>query len=90
VLIYPVLAAQFESFRDPLVIMFTVPLAVAGALLSLWYFGQTINIFSPIGQIMLVGLVTKNGILIVELANQRKAAGLSVMEMEMETSQAEG
>ncbi len=80
VLTYLVLAAQFESFRDPLVIMFTVPLAVAGALLSLWYFGQTINIFSQIGQIMLVGLVTKNGILIVEFANQRKAAGLSVME----------
>jgi multidrug efflux pump len=80
VLTYLVLAAQFESFRDPFIIMFTVPLAVAGALLSLWYFNQTINIFSQIGQIMLVGLVTKNGILIVEFANQRKAAGLSVME----------
>jgi multidrug efflux pump len=60
--------------------MFTVPLAVAGALLSLWYFGQTINIFSQIGMIMLIGLVTKNGILIVEFANQRKQAGLSVMD----------
>jgi len=75
-----ILAAQFESFRDPFIIMFTVPLAVAGAMLSLWYFNQTINIFSQIGQIMLIGLVTKNGILIVEFANQRKATGLSVVE----------
>ncbi|MDZ7359117.1 MAG: efflux RND transporter permease subunit [candidate division KSB1 bacterium] len=80
VLTYLILAAQFESFRDPFIIMFTVPLAVAGALLSLWYFSQTINIFSQIGMIMLIGLVTKNGILIVEFANQRKATGLSVME----------
>jgi multidrug efflux pump len=80
VLTYLVLAAQFESFRDPFIIMFTVPLAVAGALLSLWYFNQTLNIFSQIGQIMLIGLVTKNGILIVEFANQRKATGLSVIE----------
>ena len=71
VLIYLILAAQFESFRDPAVIMFTVPLALAGALLSLWYFNQTLNLFSQIGIIMLVGLVTKNGILIVEFANQR-------------------
>jgi multidrug efflux pump len=80
VLIYLVLAAQFESFRDPFIIMFTVPLALAGSLFSLWYFGQTINIFSQIGQIMLIGLVTKNGILIVEFANQRKAQGLSIRE----------
>ncbi len=80
VFIYLVLAAQFESFRDPFIIMFTVPLAIAGALLSLWYFDQTINIFSQIGQIMLIGLVTKNGILIVEFANQQKARGLSVTE----------
>ena len=80
VLVYLVLAAQFESFRDPLIIMFTVPLALAGALLSLWYFNQTINIFSQIGMIMLIGLVTKNGILIVEFANQRKAAGSSVTD----------
>ncbi len=79
-LVYLVLAAQFESFRDPLIIMFTVPLALAGALLSLWYFNQTINIFSQIGMIMLIGLVTKNGILIVEFANQRKAAGRPVTE----------
>jgi multidrug efflux pump len=80
VLVYLVLAAQFESFRDPLIIMLTVPLALAGALLSLWYFNQTVNIFSQIGMIMLIGLVTKNGILIVEFANQRKAAGASVTE----------
>ena len=69
-LVYLVLAAQFESFRDPFIIMVTVPLALAGALLSLWIFGQTNNIFSQIGAIMLIGLVTKNGILIVEFANQ--------------------
>ncbi len=74
-LIYLVLAAQFESFRAPFVILFTVPLAAAGALLALWYFNQSMNIFSQIGLIMLVGLVTKNGILIVEFANQRRAAG---------------
>jgi len=79
ILIYLVLSAQFESFRDPLVIMLTVPMALAGALFSLWYFNQTINIFSQIGQIMLIGLVTKNGILIVEFANQRKAQGLPVL-----------
>lgn len=80
VLIYLVLSAQFESFIDPLIIMFTVPLAIAGALLSLWYFNQTLNIFSQIGIIMLIGLVTKNGILIVEFANQRKAHGMSIAE----------
>ena len=79
-LIYLVLAAQFESFRDPFIILFTVPLALAGALISIWYFGQTLNIFSQIGIIMLIGLVTKNGILIVEFANQRKAAGLEKTE----------
>lgn len=79
ILTYLILAAQFESFRDPLIIMFTVPLAIAGALFTLWYFNQTINIFSEIGMIMLIGLVTKNGILIVEFANQRKATGLSVI-----------
>ncbi len=78
ILVYLVLAAQFESFRDPLIIMLAVPLALAGALLSLWYFGLTLNIFSQIGMIMLIGLVTKNGILIVEFANQRRARGRSV------------
>lgn len=80
VLIYLTLAAQFESFRDPFIIMFTVPLAIAGAVFSLWYFNQTLNIFSQIGQIMLIGLVTKNGILIVEFANQKKAQGLKVID----------
>ncbi|MDZ7715952.1 MAG: efflux RND transporter permease subunit [Balneolaceae bacterium] len=80
VLIYLVLAAQFESFRDPFIILFTVPLALSGALLSLWYFDLTLNIFSKIGIIMLIGLVTKNGILIVEFANQRQRAGLGLLE----------
>jgi multidrug efflux pump len=80
ILVYLILSAQFESFRDPLTIMFTVPLALAGAVLSLWLFGQTLNIFSQIGIIALVGIVTKNGILIVEFANQRKAKGLSIRE----------
>jgi len=76
VLIYLVLAAQFESFVDPAIILLTVPLSVAGAVLSLWLTGSTLNVFSQIGIIMLIGLVTKNGILIVEFANQRKRAGL--------------
>ncbi|NVJ85969.1 MAG: efflux RND transporter permease subunit [Algoriphagus sp.] len=80
VLIYLVLSAQFESFLDPLTIMFTVPLALFGALVTLWSFDFTLNIFSQIGIIMLIGLVTKNGILIVEFANQRKAHGMSVHE----------
>lgn len=74
-LIYLILSAQFESFIDPFIILFTVPLAVAGALLTLWDFSQTLNIFSQIGIIVLIGLVTKNGILIVEFANQRKEIG---------------
>jgi multidrug efflux pump subunit AcrB len=85
VLIYLVLAAQFESFIDPLVIMFTVPLAIAGAVLSLWLFDQTINIFSQIGMIML-GLVTKNGILIVEFANQKKQKGMLKREAVVEAA----
>ena len=80
VLIYLVLAAQFESFRSPFIIMFTVPLAISGALFTLWYFNQTLNIFSEIGMIMLIGLVTKNGILIVEFANQRREQGLDIIE----------
>ena len=79
-LLYLILAAQFESFRDPFIIMFTVPLAIAGAFMSLFIFNQTMNIFSEIGLVMLIGLVTKNGILIVEFANQKKAQGLSVVE----------
>lgn len=80
ILIYLVLSAQFESFADPLTIMFTVPLAIFGALGTLWIFDFTLNIFSQIGIIMLIGLVTKNGILIVEFANQRKAQGMDVDE----------
>jgi hydrophobe/amphiphile efflux-1 (HAE1) family protein len=75
-LVYLILAAQFESFIDPLIIIITVPMAIAGAFLSLWLFGQTWNIFSQIGTIMLIGLVTKNGILIVEFANQLKERGI--------------
>lgn len=88
VLIYLILAAQFESFIDPIIILLTVPLAVCGALLSLWDFSQTLNVFSQIGIITLVGLVTKNGILIVEFANQRKEAGLSKIEAAKEASAA--
>jgi len=80
ILIFLVLAAQFESFKDPLIVMMTVPLALTGALLFMWYFSITMNIFSQIGIIMLIGLVSKNGILIVEFANQRKQAGLSKIE----------
>ena len=77
VLIFLVLAAQFESFKDPLIVMMTVPLALTGALIFMWYFNVTMNIFSQIGLIMLIGLVSKNGILLVEFANQRKASGLN-------------
>ena len=80
ILIYLVLAAQFESFKDPFTIMLTVPLAIAGAVLSLWIFHQTINIFSEIGMIMLIGLVTKNGILIVEFANKKKIQGIPIKQ----------
>lgn len=80
VLVFLVLAAQFESFLDPLIIMFTVPLAIAGAVIALWFFDHSLNIFSQIGIIMLVGLVTKNAILIVEFANQKKASGLDKMD----------
>jgi hydrophobe/amphiphile efflux-1 (HAE1) family protein len=86
ILIYLVLSAQFESFLDPFTIMLTVPLALAGALLSLWIFDQTLNIFSEIGMIMLIGLVTKNGILIVEFANQKRKSGLPKMQAVIEAS----
>ena len=86
-LIYLVLAGQFESFKDPFTIMLTVPLALCGALLSLWMFGQTINIFSQIGMIMLIGLVTKNGILIVEFANQKREFGMNKREAAIEAAQ---
>lgn len=87
-IIYLVLAALFESFIDPFTIMITVPLALCGALISLWYFNQTLNIFSQIGIIMLIGLVTKNGILIVEFANQLKEQGRTVKEAIQEASAA--
>jgi len=86
ILIYLILAAQFESFRDPITIMLTVPLAIAGAVLSLWIFGHTINIFSQIGMIMLIGLVTKNGILIVEFANKKRELGIPMIQAVVEAS----
>jgi hydrophobe/amphiphile efflux-1 (HAE1) family protein len=86
-LIFLILAGQFESFVDPLIIILTVPMAVAGALFSLWLFGQTWNIFSQIGTVMLIGLVTKNGILIVEFANQLREKGKTKYEAIMEASE---
>lgn len=80
IIVFLVLSAQFESFIDPFIIMFTVPLALTGAILSLWIFDQTLNVFSQIGIIMLIGLVTKNAILIVEFSNQKKKTGLSKLE----------
>lgn len=86
-LIFLILAAQFESFIDPIIIILTVPMAVAGALFSLWLFGQSWNIFSQIGTIMLIGLVTKNGILIVEFANQLREQGLDKREAILKASE---
>jgi multidrug efflux pump subunit AcrB len=86
-LIFLILAGQFESFIDPFIIILTVPMAVAGALFSLWLFGQTWNIFSQIGTVMLIGLVTKNGILIVEFANQLREQGKSKYEAVMQASE---
>jgi multidrug efflux pump len=86
VVVYLVLAAQFESFKHPLVIMLTVPLAVAGALLGLKLTGQSLNIYSQIGLIVLIGLAAKNGILIVEFINQRRDAGLAFDEAVLEAA----
>ncbi len=86
ILIYLILSAQFESFVDPLIIMFTVPLAICGAFISLYIFKQTINIFSEIGMIMLIGLVTKNGILIVEFANKKREEGIPKIQAVLEAS----
>lgn len=86
-LIYLILAAQFESFIDPFIIILTVPMAVAGAVFSLWLFGQSWNIFSQIGTIMLIGLVTKNGILIVEFANQLREEGTPKLEAILKASE---
>ncbi|BDB57341.1 efflux RND transporter permease subunit [Flavobacterium ammonificans] len=87
-LIFLILAAQFESFIDPIIIILTVPMAVAGALFSLWLFNQSWNIFSQIGTVMLIGLVTKNGILIVEFANQLREQGKPKLEAILEASEA--
>jgi multidrug efflux pump len=86
VLIFLILAAQFESFVDPFIIMITVPLALAGAVMSLYIFDQSLNIFSQIGIIMLIGLVTKNGILIVEFANQKREQGMQKVQSVIEAS----
>ena len=86
ILVFLILAAQFESWVDPLIVMFTVPLALAGALLSLWLGGHTLNIFSQIGIIVLIGLVTKNGILIVEFANQKREQGMELMQAVIEAA----
>jgi len=86
VLVYLVMSAQFESFRDPFIIMFTVPMALIGALFSLWITGETLNVFSQIGIIMLIGLVTKNGILIVEFANQKKLGGMGRLDAVIEAA----
>ncbi|MCB8994680.1 MAG: efflux RND transporter permease subunit [Bacteroidales bacterium] len=88
ILIYLILAAQFESFRDPFIIMLTVPMAIAGAMLALGIFGQTLNIFSEIGMILLIGIVTKNGILIVDFANQKQLGGLNKTEAAYEAAAA--
>jgi multidrug efflux pump len=85
-LIFLILAAQFESFIDPLIIMITVPLAIAGAVLTLWLFGHTLNIFSQIGMIMLIGLVTKNGILIVEFAKENRIMGIKKTEAAIDSA----
>lgn len=85
-IIYLILAAQFESFIDPFIIICTVPLALGGAVFSLWYFNQTLNIFSQIGMIMLIGLVTKNGIMIVEFANQLREQGREKYDAIIEAS----
>jgi multidrug efflux pump len=85
-LIYFVLSAQFESFLDPLAILLTVPLSLVGTLGFLWFTGQTLNIFSQIGIIMLIGLVTKNGILVVEFANQQRDRGLAPLDAAREAA----
>ncbi|MDH4107641.1 MAG: efflux RND transporter permease subunit [Gammaproteobacteria bacterium] len=86
VIAYLVLAAQFESFKHPLIIMTTVPLAIAGGLIGLYVFGASINVFSQIGAVMLIGLAAKNGILIVEFANQLRDRGAEFREAVIESS----
>jgi len=87
-LVYLILAAQFESFLDPFIIILTVPMAVAGAMFSLWLTGESWNVFSQIGTVMLIGLVTKNGILIVEFANQLKEKGMPLKQAIVEAAEA--
>ena len=87
--IYLVLAAQFESFRDPFIIMLTVPLSMAGALLALWLSGGTLNVYSQIGLVTLVGLITKHGILIVEFANQKMRSGRELTKLQAVVEAAE-
>ena len=84
--IYLVLAAQFESFTDPLIIMLTVPLSITGALLALWWSGGTLNIYSQVGLVTLIGLITKHGILIVEFANQLRAKGQPMRDAVIEAA----
>ena len=84
--IYLVLAAQFESFTDPFIIMLTVPLSITGALLALWWSGGTLNIYSQVGLVTLIGLITKHGILIVEFSNQIRAKGRHIREAVIESA----
>ena len=84
--IYLVLAAQFESFTDPFIIMLTVPLSITGALLALWWSGGTLNIYSQVGLVTLIGLITKHGILIVEFSNQLRAKGQHIREAVIESA----
>ena len=84
--IYLVLAAQFESFTDPFIIMLTVPLSITGALLALWWSGGTLNIYSQVGLVTLIGLITKHGILIVEFSNQLRAKGQPLREAVIEAA----
>jgi multidrug efflux pump len=86
VIVFLVLAAQFESFINPLVILVTVPLAMSGALLGLWMFGSSINVFSQIGAILLIGLSAKNGVLIVEFSNQLRDRGMEIREAALEAA----
>jgi len=84
--IYLVLAAQFESFIDPFIILISVPLAIAGALLTLTITGGSLNVYSQVGLITLIGLISKHGILIVEFANSRREKGMDKMEAALESA----
>jgi multidrug efflux pump len=86
IIVFLVLAAQFESFINPLIILVTVPLAMTGALLGLWFWGSSINVFSQIGAILLIGLAAKNGVLIVEFANQLRDRGQDISQAVLEAA----